>query len=408
MIKTECMQFTKPHLSRAGIGTWIGGAIPILSLALVSLTGCGQSEPARFRLNMASLTINEVAPKHRQEIADTLTALFGTPDEPFAPEICELDMQKLKMAAGPVVSQPYGASKGLYREHCAHCHGISGDGMGPTAAFLNPYPRDYRLGKFKAKSTYNFAMPTREDLARVLRDGIPGTSMPSFKLLPEIERDAILEYVKYLTLRGQTERALIQVCTTELGPEDSLVDFFKQESINDYVLAPLVETWMTAEENIIYPEAPPEMPLEESIAKGRELFHSAAKGNCMQCHGNLGLGDGQRTDFDDWTKEINDLLAKKPDEAHLAAVLAPRNIVPRNLRQGNYRFGRRPIDLYRRLATGITGTPMPAVGPATPGATGTLTSEEIWHVVHYVRSLPYEGLSRPTEAQMAEMRRTSL
>ena len=29
----------------------------------------------------------------------------------------------------------------LYREHCAHCHGISGDGVGPTAVFLNPYPR---------------------------------------------------------------------------------------------------------------------------------------------------------------------------------------------------------------------------------------------------------------------------
>ena len=31
-----------------------------------------------------------------------------------------------------------------------------------------------------------------------------------------------------------------------------------------------------------------------SVAKGRELFYSATKGNCMKCHGPTGLGDGQQ------------------------------------------------------------------------------------------------------------------
>ena len=90
------------------------------------------------------------------EVDELLTASFGTPDDPIVPAVegAELlDLHKLKMAAGPVGSDEDGSPRGLYREHCAHCHGITGDGNGPTAAFLNPYPRDYRPGKFKFKST---------------------------------------------------------------------------------------------------------------------------------------------------------------------------------------------------------------------------------------------------------------
>jgi hypothetical protein len=38
---------------------------------------------------------------------------------------------------------------------------------------------------------------------------------------------------------------------------------------------------------------------------------------------------------------------------------------------------------------------MPAGGPATEGAQGTLTQEEIWQIVDYVHSLPFEPASRP-------------
>jgi mono/diheme cytochrome c family protein len=73
-----------------------------------------------------------------------------------------------------------GNVRGLYREHCAHCHGITGDGAGPTAGFLNPYPRDYRKGWFKFKSTPLDVRPTHDDLKKIVLDGIPGTAMPSF------------------------------------------------------------------------------------------------------------------------------------------------------------------------------------------------------------------------------------
>ena len=46
----------------------------------------------------------------------------------------------------------------------------------------------------------------------------------------------------------------------------------------------------------------------------------------------------------------------------------------------------------------IAGTPMPGSGPASPGAQGALTEEEMWNIVDYVLSLPYEMPSRPLHA----------
>ena len=71
--------------------------------------------------------------------------------------------------------------------------------VGPTALFLKPYPRDYRQGKFKFKSTERGAKPTDADLQRILRQGIAGTAMPSFDLLPSDQIEALVEYVKSLS-----------------------------------------------------------------------------------------------------------------------------------------------------------------------------------------------------------------
>jgi hypothetical protein len=47
---------------------------------------------------------------------------------------------------------------------------------------------------------------------------------------------------------------------------------------------------------------------------------------------------------------------------------------------------------------------MPGVGPSSPGAKGSVAEEEIWHIVNYIRSLPYEldgelGVDRPMVAK---------
>lgn len=99
----------------------------------------------------------------------------------------------------------------LYARHCQHCHGISGDGDGPTAKYLNPRPRDYRQGKFKFTSTAGPAgKATRDDLQRIVGQGIPGTYMPAFvPMLKQGELTAIVEYVRWLALRGEVEGQLL-------------------------------------------------------------------------------------------------------------------------------------------------------------------------------------------------------
>jgi hypothetical protein len=144
------------------------------------------------------------------------------------------------------------------------------------------------------------------------------------------------------------------------------------------------------------------------------------------------LGDGQQDDYDDWSKatldfikgtdskaaEIGqlqkDLKDAKGDDIQklkdqlvaakkeltdrqevITSLLPPRHAIPRNLREDVYRGGRRPLDLFWRIAAGIRGMPMPGIGPAAPGAQGTLSQQEIWQIVDYVQSLPFEPASLP-------------
>ncbi len=412
-------------------------------MVVAMLSGCGRSDPPVFRLDMTNVVAKQIARPHQEQIANVLGAMFGTPNEPFAMQETGLNQRRLDMAAGPVESTNLGAKRGLYRRHCAHCHGISGDGRGPTAGILNPYPRDYRPGVFKFKSTYTAAQPTDDDLRKTIHDGIPGTAMPAFALLPPDEVDALIEYVKYLSIRGQMEAALVNYVFDEGLEPDQTLDPAKDPELKDLfvndLLATIMENWQAAPEQIIVPEEAAIPPAErtpeqiaESVAKGREHFYSATKGNCMQCHGPTGLGDGQQTDFDNWSKankqfidgtagleseieqlrkQLAELDGEARDEAEtelnqkanelkerrelVAHILPPRNAIPRNLRLGSYRGGRRPIDIFWRVSAGIAGTPMPAAGAATEGAQGTLTQQEIWQIVDYVHSLPFESVSRP-------------
>ena len=148
-------------------------------VAILPLLGCGRSNDARFHANLLQMVANNVSEKHQQQIADILEAMYGTPDDPYVLPETGLDLQKLRIAAGPVK----GYTQGLFRLHCVHCHGITGSGIGPTALFLRPYPRDYREGLYKFKSTPSNYPPTDADLVRTLQQGIHGTAMPSFNLL---------------------------------------------------------------------------------------------------------------------------------------------------------------------------------------------------------------------------------
>lgn len=426
-------------------------ALSSAAVLLLAAIGCEQADPPQFRSNMLQLVSNETSDDYQQEVADVLGAMFGTPDEPFAFPESGLNQNLLKLAAGSAFADKDGVSHGLYRRHCVHCHGVSGDGEGPTARFLNPYPRDYRQGLFKFKSTYNPAKPTNDDLLRILKNGVPGTSMPSFSLLSESELDALVEYVKYLAIRGEMEQKLIQYVYDELGEEevegeDGVVAIERtpldpannaeQSEVIKELLAEVVTPWQEAADNVIVPaeesipaDARTAEEVAASIEKGRELY-AGTRANCFTCHGPTALGDGQTTDFDNWSKEkkgfvdataqLRDSIAEaeKADDIadeeqarierdrellanreQVAGTFYPiRNAIPRNLRKGIYRGGRRRLDIFDRIHAGIPGTPMPGAGAASAGGQGTLTEEEIWCLVDYVLSLPYEPASGPQAA----------
>jgi mono/diheme cytochrome c family protein len=406
---------------------------------LVALTGCGKVPSPEFRANQVEWVKQErlnleqgehFRPEYKREVATLLTALFGTPDEPRLPAIYGeadplnelVDLEKLKQAAGPVSSDEKGKHLGLYREHCAHCHGVTGDGAGPTALALYPYPRDFRLGKFKFKSTPLRAPPTDADLTRVIRKGIPGSAMPAFSTLPDDEVAALVDYVKYLTIRGEFERRLLaelsslegeplvdlkslragvkpaepaEGAESEASAEATALDEQLQTLVGEYLYEEVVDRWSDRDDAVTEVAAPPASMLEgatapiELVAKGRDLFFG--KANCVQCHGATGLGDGQTQNYDDWTNDWLktpgvDVLSRASYQHFLdAGALPPRPVRPRNLRVPVYRGGNAPSDIYRRVANGIEGTPM----PSSP----SLTPEEIWAVVAYVQSMPYEQLS---------------
>jgi mono/diheme cytochrome c family protein len=259
------------------------------------------------------------------------------------------------------------ASAALYRSQCYHCHGAEGGGDGSTSAFLNPRPRDYRPGKFKFTALKGKSRPRHEDLFRILAEGIYTTAMPSFRRFSDAQLHGLVDYVRLLAIRGETEILLASFYESEEGLHFANV----QENYAD-----VVSKWRGAAQQLIafdgsIPEATP-----ERVAHGRALFTTPGDrggANCVSCHGEGGRGDGP---------SVNDPKQSTDDWGN--------QIVPRDLTRGVYRFGRRPIDLFRRIYAGINGTPMPEHIGMTISENGqqrTMTEDDIWDLVFFVRSL---------------------
>jgi len=107
--------------------------------------------------------------KQIAELEEKLEKLFGTPAQPTVGGVDDDFKQALKLDDETL---SYGSTR--YRVHCLHCHGVAGNGRGPTARWVNPHPRDYRLGKFKFTSTKggNERKQRRSELLRTLQQGV--------------------------------------------------------------------------------------------------------------------------------------------------------------------------------------------------------------------------------------------
>jgi mono/diheme cytochrome c family protein len=292
----------------------------------------------------------------------------------------------------------------LFREHCVTCHALEGSGAGPASVFQNPYPRDFRHGVFKWKSTLRGLKPTRQDIRDLLVKGIPGTAMPSFALLDPDDLDALVDYVVYLSTRGEVERRMTAAAVDELDygtelPEAELRLASKASTEGGEVVQQVVDRvhagWAEAAENEVAAPAMAELKSDEladSVKRGKEFFHGRIA-NCVGCHGPGGDGSLQTLDYDDWTKEYSTKIGLTPDDHAAmkpfrdAGALRPRLIKPRNLQDGVFHGGGDAASLYRRITQGIAGTPMPAVEVVQESNGKGLTVDEIGDLVRYVQQL---------------------
>ena len=365
----------------------------LFATCLFTSLGCGPQPDAEFRLNTEGRDVSEISPRQLREISKTSIDWFGTPDVPKTPRGMPFEIESLETAAGPMGRNiDSGERQGLYRQYCAVCHGISGDGAGPLARTFDPHPRDFRLSIYKYTSTIAGARALREDLRRTLQAGLPSTGMPAFPALADEELDALVDYLIYFGIRGETELALFEEIVDQDGLQRSTSEW--QETVRDRAMSWSIAQWTLPasepENYVLDVPKPPAVDLPEvlaaSIAEGRELYLED-DAQCVSCHGEEGRGDGENIDlFDDWNVDKHGVRPQETARRASQFQLPLQVLRPRDFRQGIFRGGDELEDLYRRVHAGIKGTPMPGVG-FSQGNEGVLTDEEIWHLVHYIRSL---------------------
>ncbi len=203
-----------------------------------------------------------------------------------------------------------------FGRYCVSCHGVEGDGRGPTADWIDPRPRVLTSGTFKFRSTPSGELPTDDDILRTITDGLHHTNMPRWAPLTERERLDLVQFVKTLSPRFSSE------------PQGK---------------------------PIAIPPPPPFTP--QLVEKGHAVWERM---QCASCHGESGKGDGPSaaTLRDDWGYPIR----------------------PRDFTSGPLKVGDAPQDLYRAFETGLNGSPMPSFAES-------ITPDEAWALVAYVRSL---------------------
>src|SRR5689334_4018342 len=94
--------------------------LPLAWASFVVATGCVKSDPPQFHLNMIVVAEKDLTLEQQQTDANVLEAMFGTPDNPFVLPESKLNLEKIRLAAGPVWSDQHGKTRGLFRQHCVH------------------------------------------------------------------------------------------------------------------------------------------------------------------------------------------------------------------------------------------------------------------------------------------------
>lgn len=259
-----------------------------------------------------------------------------------------------------------GEGKLAYERYCVGCHGENGDGRGEAARFLNPRPRNFVLGNFKFSSTRAGQLPTDADLMRTIRNGLRGSSMPSFNLLPDRTVEALVAYVKTFSTKWMQKQAGVPIALLE-DPYSRSTD------------------------------------KSEAIARGEAVYHGYS--TCWTCHPAyvpeskineylVAFENSPRTGFRPGLFESE---GKDNTEGDL--------IYPPDFKRDFVRAGKSVNDLYRSIAAGITGTAMPTwidsmhFPSKQAGAPPIAEQTDLWAMAYYVHHLIEQRPARLAEKQ---------
>lgn len=232
-----------------------------------------------------------------------------------------------------------------YKKYCIGCHGIRGDGKGPTGLSMAPPPRDFTAGLFKWSAVPAGALPTDDDLLRTLRRGLKGTHMPGWSAIPEEEARAVIQYLKTFSPRWRSETPGAPVAT----PADP---------------------WRGK-------------PGVEAVRRGEAVYHAAAR--CWQCHpAYLPRARILALAAEEAARQGKPAPASLPFRGGLERS-APTEcsfgkLTPPDFLTDTLRASHDPNDLFRTIAAGIGGTPMPSWYKE-------LGASDLWSLVHYVEGL---------------------
>ncbi|MGQ0545141.1 MAG: FTR1 family protein [Betaproteobacteria bacterium] len=108
-------------------------------------------------------------------------------------------VEAYKLRLAPRAAPDLARGKALYAERCAACHGADGRGDGLSAKGLEPPPSSFHdLERMAQRSAYG--------LYNTITLGVEGTSMASFKELPDEDRWALAFYVANLGVPAERRR----------------------------------------------------------------------------------------------------------------------------------------------------------------------------------------------------------
>jgi mono/diheme cytochrome c family protein len=220
----------------------------------------------------------------------------------------------------------------LYSRHCARCHASKGHGK-TTAQRSDRPPRDLTLGIYKYASVIDGGLPTDDDLRRIIKRGLRGNLMPAYPKLSDSDATALVHYLKTLAPRWLEDRAGSPIT---IG----------------------ADPWPAGS--------------ADAAERGKAVYHGVAQ--CWSCHPSY-LSRPELEAATPKPLSIRDNLhAAKMVKTDYGQLRSP------DLKKDTLIAVHAREDLFRIIATGIPGTPMPSW-------IDSLGPKDVWALVRYVESL---------------------